>query len=400
MFTEADLNKIQKICRISPDYRKPHQLEYLLSCVRNIKLFKDLQQKHGDSSLLSCCQHLHHEFISANEPVFRYGDVGTKFYIVLTGAVIIYIPTADSGRIVYKEIMTFTSGSSFGELALENSKPRSASAVCKADSHFLVLLQKDYLKFMQRLVIDKKNEMISFLHSLPAFSKMNKLAISKLTYNIKEIACTKGQSIFSEGDPANEIFIVKDGECKLTKVISKPSSSIGIRKVITKRIYTAKRVGRGSMIAEDDIFNKQSHSYSCICSSDIAFLYVIPSEDFFIRITSEQPLKFMKKVSKEKKSFLEGWSSYRSNLDLIFGKSVEVKERVKKKKLPEIDNIQKLKKALLDRLNEKNNESELVPPFPHVPLTPQYSSSHLKTHKKFHSTANFFSLTGPKLINL
>src|SRR5574343_354274 len=105
MYDNENLKKIQKICKIPPDYRKQTQLEFLLSCAKSMKLFKDLSQKHVESALISCCQHLQYEFIPSGEYVFRYGDIGTKFYIVLSGSVVIYIPTADSGRIVYKEIM-------------------------------------------------------------------------------------------------------------------------------------------------------------------------------------------------------------------------------------------------------------------------------------------------------
>ena len=391
MYDTETLSKIQKICRILPDYRKQNHLEFLFSCAKSIKLFRDMSQKHGESSLLSCCQHLHYEFIPSGEYIFRYGDIGTKFYIVLSGSVVIYIPSADSGRIVYKEIMTFTSGTSFGELALESSKPRSASAACKTDTHFLVLLQKDYQKFMQRLVIEKKNDMINFLHSLPAFSKLNKLAISKLTYNIKEVAFTKGQVIFNEGDLAKEIYIIREGECKLTKIIQKPSTSAGVRRLILKRVYTAKRIGKGSMIAEDDIMSKLPHSYSCLCTSDTVFLYVIPAEDFFSRITNDQPLKFMKRISKDKKSFLDGWSSCRSSLDLIFAKSTEIKQKVRRKELSEVDNIQKLKKALVERMKENRNiELESLP------MTPLIIA---KSHKKIYSSGNLFLLTSPKIFN-
>jgi CRP-like cAMP-binding protein len=36
------------------------------------------------------------------------------------------------------------SGKSFGELALVNNRPRAATIVCKADSHFAVMSKNDY----------------------------------------------------------------------------------------------------------------------------------------------------------------------------------------------------------------------------------------------------------------
>ena len=264
----------------------------------------------------------------------------------------IEVPVTDSGQITFTEIMIFHSGSAFGELALETSRPRSASAICKEDSHFLVLMKKDYSNLMQKLVTDKKNEMIYFLQSLPAFQKLNKLAISKLTYNIREINFVKGQIVFDEGEPAKEIYIIHDGECKLSKGIVKPSTSSGIRKVNCRRMHTAKRIGKGSMIGEDDVFNKNPHSYACVCSSDYLSLYVIPAVDFFARITAEQPLKYLKSVSKEKKKFLENWCSFRNSLDkiLVRGKNFTEKEaEVKINIFEKFSNIEKLNSAVTER---------------------------------------------------
>ena len=353
MVSMDSIAKLQNICKLSSaGYRQSSDLLYLISATKNIKLFKDLTTKQGEPAHASCCQYLIYEFIPRGEYVFRYGEIGSKFYILISGSVGIEVPVTDSGQITFTEIMIFHSGSAFGELALETSRPRSASAICKEDSHFLVLMKKDYSNLMQKLVTDKKNEMIYFLQSLPAFQKLNKLAISKLTYNIREINFVKGQIVFDEGEPAKEIYIIHDGECKLSKGIVKPSTSSGIRKVNCRRMHTAKRIGKGSMIGEDDVFNKNPHSYACVCSSDYLSLYVIPAVDFFARITAEQPLKYLKSVSKEKKKFLENWCSFRNSLDkiLVRGKNFTEKEaEVKINIFEKFSNIEKLNSAVTER---------------------------------------------------
>lgn len=363
MLTAESISKIQSICKISPGYRQSLDLAYLVSTTNQIKLFKDLNSKQGENAHILCCQYLLYDFIPANQYVFRYGDPGTKFFILLSGAVSIQIPINDSGQISFTEVMTFTSGSSFGELALETLKPRSASAFCKSDSHFLILLKKDYSALIQRLVTEKKNEMVNFLQCLPPFQRLNKLSISKLTYNIREINIRKGQYLFYEGDSAKEIFIIREGECKLCKNILKPGSSSCIRKIQYTRIHTAKRIGNGSLIGEDDVFNKSPHSYSCVCSSDNALVYAIPSNDFFIRITAEQPLKYLKKLSKEKKRFFEEWTANRKTLDKVF---VRNEEKVKPKKkstkigLIKFNNIEKLNKAVTERKKLLSRNSPAV----------------------------------------
>jgi CRP-like cAMP-binding protein len=327
--TSEILPKIQEICNLACGQRSAEDIKILSDYTEEIKLFKDLKNKQANGLPLQILQYLTYEIFNPNQYIFKCGETGNKFYILLSGLVGIEIPINDFGKLSYLEVMTYTPGSSFGELALETSKPRSASALAKTICHLLVLFKKDYLRFMQRIVSEKKNEIINFLQTLPLFMKINKLSLSKLIYNIKEKTYYKAQYIFREGEEAKEIFIIHDGECKICKKIIKSGSSSGIRKTFRQVSHTAKRLGRGAMMGEDDVLNKSSHSYSCICSSDSITVYTIPAADFFVRITAEQSLQYLRAASKEKSKFLESWASVRNSLDSIFSQKIEKNTQIK-----------------------------------------------------------------------
>lgn len=125
---------------------------------------------------------------------------------------------------------------------------------------------------------------------------------------------------------------------------------MNVRKIIRRQLHTAKRLGKGSMIGEDDVFNRTARTYTCICASTTATVYVIPSIDFFNRITAEQPLRYLKRVSKDKKRFLDGWAGFRESLDDIFTiKQAEVaKIKVKHTSL-DVNNIDRLNQAVTER---------------------------------------------------
>ena len=60
--------------------------------------------------------------------LFRQGDKGDSFYIVLSGAVDVIIHfTSATGEVEDKIVATLKDGSSFGELALVKSQPRNAT---------------------------------------------------------------------------------------------------------------------------------------------------------------------------------------------------------------------------------------------------------------------------------
>lgn len=81
----------------------------------------------------------------ANELVFEKGSKGSSMYIVLSGAVQIFLPppTDDpqAQRVVLKDVRT---GEYFGELSLFDDKPRSASVEATVDTVLLELTREEF----------------------------------------------------------------------------------------------------------------------------------------------------------------------------------------------------------------------------------------------------------------
>jgi len=77
--------------------------------------------------------------VKKNEIIFREGDVGDAFYLIIFGCV--RISTIIPG--VGEEALTILKeGEYFGEMALIDDAPRSASAIANDDT-LLVLIEKD-----------------------------------------------------------------------------------------------------------------------------------------------------------------------------------------------------------------------------------------------------------------
>ncbi len=81
----------------------------------------------------------------AGEPVFAMGERGHSMYIVLAGAVQVFLPASgvgatSEGQVDLKEVRT---GEYVGELALFDDKPRSASVSALVDTVLLELTRED-----------------------------------------------------------------------------------------------------------------------------------------------------------------------------------------------------------------------------------------------------------------
>jgi len=103
-----------------------------------IPLFEGLSDEDRDA----LAKRLSEKSFKADEMVFSKGDKGSSMYIVLSGAVQIYLPPPDKDTppVVLKDVRT---GEYFGELSLFDDKPRSASVKSLVDTTLLELTREE-----------------------------------------------------------------------------------------------------------------------------------------------------------------------------------------------------------------------------------------------------------------
>jgi uncharacterized membrane protein len=83
----------------------------------------------------------------AGTEIFAYGDIGQAMYIVASGDINIFLPGEESRRVSLKDI---TRGEFFGELALFDEKPRSASALATTDTVLYELKRATLGAFLEK----------------------------------------------------------------------------------------------------------------------------------------------------------------------------------------------------------------------------------------------------------
>lgn len=119
----------------------------------------------------------------------------------------------------YIEINILKAGKTFGDLSLIGCKPRMASIRALEDTHCAVLSKQDFNIVLGQIEKKKLNEKIQFLRSLPFFSALTKTSVSKLTYQFKDMSLIKNQYLYREGEPAEYVYIVKNGQFEVTKTL-------------------------------------------------------------------------------------------------------------------------------------------------------------------------------------
>lgn len=119
------------------------QKETVLATLRKVPLFKGIN-KYGLSEFEKL---IHRRTYKADETIFWEGEPGVGMYIVLQGTVGIYKESTEHGR---EELAKLRAGEFFGELALLDESPRSASAVALENSEILGLFRPDLMELIER----------------------------------------------------------------------------------------------------------------------------------------------------------------------------------------------------------------------------------------------------------
>ena len=83
---------------------------------------------------------------AANEPIFHIGEPGSSMMGVLVGAVRISMPAPKGREVILADL---PAGELFGEIALLDGKPRSASAMALTNCELMVLERRDMLSFLE-----------------------------------------------------------------------------------------------------------------------------------------------------------------------------------------------------------------------------------------------------------
>lgn len=115
----------------------------MLGRLRRLPLFSRL----SDEELGDLAARIRMRPYRRGEVIFRKDDAGTHLYLVLEGGVKISLP-GEFGQEALVAIMR--PGDFFGELALFDRSPRSASAVALEDTRAALLAGDDFLAFLER----------------------------------------------------------------------------------------------------------------------------------------------------------------------------------------------------------------------------------------------------------
>jgi len=111
--------------------------------IRKVPIFESLSKKE----ILAVEKLIHKRQYSINEDIFREKDPGGGMYIVMDGSVSI---VKNQGGSTEKTLATLENGDFFGEIALLDESPRTATAISLEETSILGFYRTDLYELVER----------------------------------------------------------------------------------------------------------------------------------------------------------------------------------------------------------------------------------------------------------
>ncbi len=211
------------------------------------------------------------ENVAAGKVLFKQGDTDKKTIYLIDGEVKM---TSDSG-----EVATVTAGTEAGKHPLANFQPRRHTAVTKSackitrvDSDLLdILMTWDQMSGIEVDEIqaddDEGGDWMTRILQSKAFLQVPPGNIQAMFMRIQELPAKAGDVIIKQGDDGDFYYIIKSGQCKVTRT-SKTGSEL-----------TLATLKDGDAFGEEALISDAKRNANIVMATD-GMLMRLSKEDF------------------------------------------------------------------------------------------------------------------------
>lgn len=218
----AHTHAIHKRLRISPESRSAADVRHIRKWLRSVKYFANANMP--EPALHEIARSCVYEWHKAGDFIFRQGDVGDFFYILISG----YVSLAAYGNGYFA---TMTPGMCFGEISLFEARGvRTASANVNfaTSSAELAVLSGDVYR---RVIYPHKQTVLhraeKAMYSVPQLRLLPDHIITHIAYASKCLTAKTGKRLIRHGDEVNVLVLLIAGAVKVSTPRAKHQSCSG-----------------------------------------------------------------------------------------------------------------------------------------------------------------------------
>lgn len=118
-----------------------------------------------------------------------------------------------------KEVASLRQGMAFGEIALENDQPRTATVRTISSTHFAVLERADYQSILTQAFEQDRRERLEFLAGTSLFARTPLEELAKISPMLHQRELRKNDLVYEAGSDTLQVYFVRHGEFAVRRPI-------------------------------------------------------------------------------------------------------------------------------------------------------------------------------------
>lgn len=201
--------------------KSPEVVATLLQVVSKSPLLRTLDEEQRDQMVKAFSGPLMKE---DGEDIIVEGDIGDVFYLIEEGSVDVYV-----NKVPNTVVHTYTSGDSFGELAIMYNAPRAATCRSKGTTKLWALDRVSFKVIVVAAAMQKREKFVGFLKQVPILESLTEMELMTMADSMAEEKYNSGDVICTQGEAGNYFYIVHEGTA-----ICKQKDGAGEDKVVAE----------------------------------------------------------------------------------------------------------------------------------------------------------------------
>ncbi len=232
------------------------------------------------------CEQISIESLESGAFLFRQGDSANDLIYLLEGSI--------SLRTEEFQVEAIKSGSETAKFAVAHQIPRKIDALAETDIRFL-RLNADLIKDAQNAPYQEQEEvnsmvveetendnddwMTTLLRS-PIFRALPPANLQRIIMGLEEVSYPQGATIIEQGEPGDYYYIIKNGQCLITRKPSAMAKEIKLGLLRSQDTF-----------GEDSILSDEPRNVTVRAQSDVTLLRL--NKDNFTKLIKDPTLKFI-----------------------------------------------------------------------------------------------------------
>uniref|UniRef100_A0A7S0V1A8 Cyclic nucleotide-binding domain-containing protein n=1 Tax=Hemiselmis tepida TaxID=464990 RepID=A0A7S0V1A8_9CRYP len=284
----VNVAKIEKVVQKGPFERRPDEIEAVRKEVAKMEVFRKIQV--SPAAERDICKFARLRKYQAGEAVFRQGEIGDAFYIILEGM-------CSVEHSVMGVINQLFASDTFGEIALlQDGAVRKASIVCEQPCKMLEIKKPEFNRYIKPFHKEEQAKRDSLLKAITVFEHLSHEQSLNLMGGMRTQRFSTGETVVKEGKYNRFLMFLVQGHVGVTKrvALTKTDNSTDLPNPLASAAKRNEAPGtgtvdvdlgvlyKGRVVDPESVLTRQKSAFTATAMSQVEILAVDTITHIFV----------------------------------------------------------------------------------------------------------------------